>query len=279
MCGIVGYIGDKNAVEIIMAGLHRLEYRGYDSAGVAVVRNGKLDCVKSLGKLVVMDKKLAESDLSGPSASATPAGPRTASRAKSIHTRISTGQKRSPSSITASSRTTRNSAMSLRRKASSSAARRTPKPSPTSFASTTRATCSPPSSARFKTSKAPTPSASSAKTNPDLLVAARHGSPLIVGLGKDEGFIASDVPAIMKFTRKVLYIDNGQVCEISRDGYKIEDVDGNPVKLEVKTVDWDDAAAEKEGYPHFMLKEINQQPDVIRNTLRGRVTRVRTRST
>jgi glucosamine--fructose-6-phosphate aminotransferase (isomerizing) len=109
------------------------------------------------------------------------------------------------------------------------------------------------------------------KDNPDVLVAARHGSPLIVGLGEDEAFIGSDVPAIMKYTRQVLYIDNGQVCEIRRDGYKVEDIDGNPVQLEVKHVDWDDAAAEKEGYPHFMLKEIHQQPDVIRNTLRGRV--------
>jgi len=110
-----------------------------------------------------------------------------------------------------------------------------------------------------------------AKDHPDLMVAARHGSPLIVGVGKDEAFIGSDVPAIMKYTRDVMYIDNGQVCEIRRGKVKVEDLAGNPVTLELKHVDWDDAAAEKEGYPHFMLKEIHQQPDVIRNTLRGRV--------
>lgn len=272
MCGIVGYIGKKNAVEIIMSGLHRLEYRGYDSAGVVVVRDGKLDCVKSVGKLKVMDEKLEESHLEGPigightrwATHGVPSernshphfdGPM---EIAVVHNGIIENYQELRAELTAEgvefrSQTDTETIAHLVRKYYKGDL----------FAAVKRA---------LKDVEGAYAIGVVSKDNPDLLVAARHGSPLIVGLGDGEAFIASDVPAIMKYTRKVLYIDNGQVCEIKRDGYKIEDLDGNPQKLDVKTVDWDDSAAEKEGYPHFMLKEINQQPDVIRNTLRGRVT-------
>lgn len=271
MCGIVGYIGQKNAVDIIMSGLHRLEYRGYDSAGVAIVRDGRLDCTKSVGKLKVMDAKLAEMKLQGPlgighTRWATHGVPSEVNshphfdmqmEIAVVHNGIIENYQELRAQLTDGgvsfrSQTDTETIAHLVRKYYKGdlfdAVKRALQDVEGAYA--IGVVC---------------------KNNPDVLVAARHGSPLIVGLGDGEAFIASDVPAIMKYTRKVLYIDNGQVCEIKRDGYRIEDIHGKPQQLEVKIVDWDDSAAEKEGFPHFMLKEIFQQPDVIRNTLRGRV--------
>ncbi|MBI4559539.1 MAG: glutamine--fructose-6-phosphate transaminase (isomerizing) [Candidatus Hydrogenedentes bacterium] len=271
MCGIVGYIGKKNAVDIIMSGLHRLEYRGYDSAGVAVIKNGTLDCVKSLGKLVSMDKKLAERPIEGnlgvghtrwathgvPSETNSHPHFDVPMEIAVVHNGIIENYQQLRTQLQADgvvfrSQTDTETIAHLIRKYYQGDL----------FEAVKRA---------LRDVEGAYAIGVLSKNNPDVMVAARHGSPLIVGLGDGEAFIASDVPAIMKYTRKVLYIDNGQVCEITRNGYKIEDLNGKPQQLEVKTVDWDDAAAEKEGYPHFMLKEIHQQPEVIRNTLRGRV--------
>ncbi len=271
MCGIVGYIGKKNCVEVIMSGLHRLEYRGYDSAGVAVVADNALKCVKSVGKLKIMDKKLEDNPLVGHlgighTRWATHGAPSEVNshphfdmqmEIAVVHNGIIENYQQLRNQLTAEgvtfrSQTDTETIAHLVRKYYQGDL----------FAAVKRA---------LHDVEGAYAIGVLCKDHPDLMIAARHGSPLIVGLGDDEAFIASDVPAIMKYTRKVLYIDNGQVCEIKRGAYKIEDIDGHPINLEVKTVDWDDAAAEKEGYPHFMLKEINQQANVIRNTLRGRV--------
>lgn len=271
MCGIVGYIGEKNAVEIIMAGLHRLEYRGYDSAGVAVVREGALECIKSLGKLKIMDEKLANAHLEGPLGIG--------------HTRWAThgvpSERNShphfdgPMEIAVVHNGIIENFQELREQLQKEGVEFRSETDTETIAHLVRKYYEGDLFAAVKRALKDVEGAYAigviCKDHPDVLVAARHGSPLIVGLGEGEAYIASDVPAIMKFTRKVLYIDNGQVCELRRDGYTIQDIDGNPVELEIKHIDWDDAAAEKEGYPHFMLKEINQQPSVIRNTLRGRV--------
>ena len=271
MCGIVGYIGDKNAPEVIMNGLHRLEYRGYDSAGVAVVNEKGLECTKSLGKLKIMDEMLEANPLIGglgightrwathgvPSEVNSHPHFDTAKEIAVVHNGIIENfqelrEQLESEGIEFRSQTDTETVAHLVRKYYQGDL----------FAAVKRA---------LKDVEGAYAIGVICKDNPDILVAARHGSPLIVGLGENEAFIGSDVPAIMKYTRKVLYIDNGHVCEIKRGEYKIEDIDGNPIQMEVQTVEWDDAAAEKEGYPHFMLKEINQQPEVLRNTLRGRV--------
>ncbi|MCK5556892.1 MAG: glutamine--fructose-6-phosphate transaminase (isomerizing), partial [Candidatus Hydrogenedentes bacterium] len=107
---------------------------------------------------------------------------------------------------------------------------------------------------------------------PDILVAARCGSPLIFGIGKGENLVASDVPAILRYTRNVIYLRDEQVIQVERDGYRVTDLDGNVVKMPVATIEWDVSGSEKAGYDHFMLKEIHEQPDALRNTLRGRVS-------
>ncbi len=271
MCGIVGYIGDKNPTEVIMAGLHRLEYRGYDSAGVAVVNDQGLDCVKSLGKLKVMDALLAERPITGalgightrwathgvPSEDNSHPHFDMDKEIAVVHNGIIENYQALRASleadgITFRSQTDTETIAHLVRKYYAGDL----------FKAVQRA---------LQDVEGAYAIGVICKDNPDVMIAARHGSPLIVGMGEDEAFIGSDVPAIMKYTRDVYYIDNGQVCEIKRGQVRIEDLDGNPVTLEMTHVDWDDAAAEKEGFPHFMLKEINQQPEVIRNTLRGRV--------
>ncbi len=271
MCGIVGYIGDKDPSEVIMTGLHRLEYRGYDSAGVAVVNAKGLECIKSLGKLKILDAKLEADPLGGKlgighTRWATHGVPSEANshphfdmdqELAVVHNGIIENfhelrEQLAAEGVEFRSQTDTETIAHLVRKYYQGDL----------FKAVQRA---------LRDLEGAYAIGVICKDNPDVLVAARNGSPLIVGLGDDEAFIGSDVPAIMKYTRKVLYIDNGHVCEIRRDGYKIEDVDGKPIEMEVQTVTWDDAAAEKEGYPHFMLKEINQQPDVLRNTLRGRV--------
>lgn len=271
MCGIVGYIGNKDAVEIIMNGLHRLEYRGYDSAGIAVVHNGALHTLKSRGKLAILDEKLNNTKLPGNlgightrwathgAPSETNAHPHFDETGEIaivhngiIENYLEIRQRLKDEGVQFRSETDTETVAHLIRKYYQGDL----------FAAVKRA---------LRDIAGAYALGVVCKNNPDVMVAARNGSPLIVGLGDNEAFIASDVPAIIKYTRDVLYLDNGQVCEVRRDGYTIHDLQGVRQQVEVETVDRDDVAAEKEGYPHFMLKEIHQQPDVIENTLHGRV--------
>jgi glucosamine--fructose-6-phosphate aminotransferase (isomerizing) len=271
MCGIVGYIGERNAVEVVMAGLHRLEYRGYDSAGLAVIDDGRLDFLKSLGKLSALDERLAARPLHGPLAIGhTRWATHGAPSEVNSHPHLDTQQEIAvvhngiienfpqlraqlqAEGITFRSQTDTEVLAHLIRKHYRG----------NLFEAVKHA---------LNEVEGAYAIAVVCREEPDVLVAARHGSPLVVGLGDGEAFVASDVPALIRFTRKVLFLDNGQVCELRRDGYTLEDINHVPQELEIAHIEWDEVAAEKDGFPHFMLKEIHQQPDVLRNTLRGRV--------
>jgi len=273
MCGIVGYIGEQDAVPIIMDGLHRLEYRGYDSGGVAVVRDGGLECVKSSGKLEVLDARLAETPIAGTTGIghtrwATHGEPNEANshphldcsrQIAVVHNGIVENFHELRERLEAEGHTFRSDTDS------ETVVHLIEKHYQGDLAAAVRAA--------LKEVEGAYALGVVHAGHPDLLVAARHDSPLIVGLGNGEGYIASDVPAILPYTRNVMYLDNGQVASIRRDSCEVTNLDGDTVAVPVSTVEWDTEAAEKGGYPHFMLKEIHEQPDALHRTLAGRVHR------
>lgn len=270
MSGVVGYIGDKNPVEVLVAGLHRI--KGHDSAGVAVVNDQGVTAVKSLGKLENLEAKLAAQPVTGSLGigharwathgvpNETNAHPHfdAANEIAIVHNGIIENYQElrtalQQEGVTFRSQTDSETLVHLIRKYYAGDL----------FKAVQQA---------LQGVKGAWALGVVSKSNPDVLVVARQGSPLVVGFGENEAFMGSDVSAIIKYTRDVVYLDHGQVCEVRRDGIKVEDLAGNAVTPEVIHVDWDDSAAEKDGYPHFMLKEIHQQPEVIRSTLRGRIS-------
>ena len=272
MCGIVGYIGDKEAAPIIMDGLHRLEYRGYDSAGIAAIEDGELKYIKRLGKLKVLDAALVETPLRGTVGIG--------------HTRWATHGV--PSETNSHPHFDCSGKIALVHNGiieNYHDLREQLKQAGHKFKSDTdtevivhlvekhyhgdlhQAVCT-----ALKEVEGAYAIGVVCVDEPDVMVAARCGSPLIFGTGDGEQFIASDVPAILRYTRSVIYLNDYQVIRIERDGYRVTDPDGTTVEMPVSTVEWDVSAAEKSGYDHFMLKEIHEQPDVLRDTLRGRVS-------
>ncbi len=271
MCGIVGYVGEKDAVAIVLEGLHRLEYRGYDSAGIAVVNKRGLECVRSVGKLASLDRKLARQALHG--------------RLGIGHTRWATHGVPSeanshphldgPCEIAVVHNGIIENYQSLRERLIAEGAAFRSETDTEVLAHLVRSYYDGDLAEAVRRALREAEGAFAiaviAKDHPDELVAARQGSPLVAGLGDGEAFIASDVPAIMKHTRNILYLDNGQLCRVTAHGCTVEHLRDAPVTVEVKRVDWDADAAEKEGFPHFMLKEIYQQPEVLRRTMAGRI--------
>jgi len=271
MCGIAGYIGDKNSVPIVMDGLHRLEYRGYDSAGVAVVLDGKLEFVKSQGKLNVLDARLDETPLDGnPGIGHTRWATHGEPNETNSHPhfdcsgQIAVVHNGIIENFNELRDQLRDEGHTFRSETDSEVvAHLVEKYYQGDLAESVRTA--------LKDVQGAYALGIIHAQEPDRLVAARHDSPLIVGLADNETFIASDVPAILPYTRNVLYLDNGHVIDIGRDGYRVTDLDGAEVAASVTTVEWDTEAAEKSGYPHFMLKEIHEQPEALRRTFAGRV--------
>ena len=276
MCGIVGYVGAKQALEIAVAGLRRMEYRGYDSAGVAVIADGRLDVRKKAGKLANLESLLGTDPLPqsttgiGHTRWATHGGatdrnahPHVSAdgRIAVIHNGIIENfaelrAELSADGIELQSETDTEPVAHL-------LARELPKHG-NDLAAAMRAVCRRLDGAFTLVAIDP--------TQPDVVVGARRNSPLVVGLGEGENFLASDVAAFIDHTRRALELGQDQVVELRADKVTVTDYDGNPAPVNEYEVTWDAAAAEKGGYDLFMLKEIAEQPKAVADALRGRTT-------
>ncbi|MEV5338473.1 glutamine--fructose-6-phosphate transaminase (isomerizing) [Streptomyces sp. NPDC052676] len=274
MCGIVGYVGAQSALDVVMAGLKRLEYRGYDSAGVAVLADGGLAAAKRAGKLVNLEKELSERPLPtgstgiGHTRWATHGGPTDANahphldnagRVAVVHNGIIENFAELRAELAerghelASETDTEVVAHLLAEEFSSCA----------DLAEAMRLVCR-------RLEGAFTLVAVHAD-EPDVVVGARRNSPLVVGVGEDEAFLASDVAAFIAHTRDAIELGQDQVVELRRDGVTITGFDGRPADVRSYHIDWDASAAEKGGYDYFMLKEIAEQPKAVADTLLGRI--------
>ncbi len=274
MCGIVGYVGDRSAVDVVVGGLRRLEYRGYDSAGVAVVADEAIAVRKKAGKLANLEAVLAVDPVPatttgiGHTRWATHGGPTDLNAHPHVSSRgtvavIHNGIIENFAELTAeliargvvmASETDTEVVAHLLESALEETG---------DLADAMRATCR-------RLSGAFTLVAVRAD-EPGRLIAARRNSPLVVGVGQGEAFVASDVSAFIEFTREAIELGQDQVVDLRAGEVQVTDFSGSPVQVTPFTVTWDAAAAEKGGYDLFMLKEISEQPKAVADTLLGRI--------
>ena len=271
MCGIVGYVGKNDCSEVLVSALSKLEYRGYDSAGIAVFEDGNVNVIKAEGRLKNLEGKMQDENF--PKGSAGIGHTRWATHGKPsdinshphiggeyvtlVHNGIIENYRELKEMLQAKGR---------------------------EFYSETDTEVvaklldfnyeGDPVKAIEKTLAEVTGSFALGilfKDIPNVIYAVRRGSPLIVGVKGEEGFIASDVPAIIKYTKDYYLLEHDEIARIAEGDISFTDLKGNPIDKELKTADWDMDAAEKGGYEHYMLKEINEQPDAVRKTVAPRV--------
>ncbi|MGX5696464.1 glutamine--fructose-6-phosphate transaminase (isomerizing) [Agromyces soli] len=276
MCGIVGYVGARSSVDVLMGGLRRLEYRGYDSAGVAVIDgDGSLETAKRAGKLKVLADELERHPLAeggtgiGHTRWATHGGPTDGNahphlgdegRLALIHNGIIENFAELKQELLdegfsfASETDTEVAAVLLGREVRRTGSLR----------------------AAFRETVQRLDGAFTLlavhRDEPGLVVGARRNSPLVLGLGEGENFLGSDVAAFIEYTKRAVAIGQDQIVEITADEVKVTDFEGTPVGFEPFEVEWDASAADKGGWSSFMAKEVAEQPDAVANTIRGRAT-------
>ncbi len=270
MCGIVGYAGNRDSSSVLVDGLKKLEYRGYDSAGIAVFENGVIRVVKAKGRLAELEKKMVETG-------------RPQGTCGIGHTRWATHGE--PSDVNSHPHGSKvlsivhngiiENYLELKEKLIKKGY---------AFDSETDTEVvaklldfyykGDPKTAVLRVIRAVKGSYALGmifRDFPDVIYAVRKDSPLIIGLGEGENFIASDIPAILQYTRDYYLIDENELVELTKDGVSVMNQDLEPIQKERFTADWDMEAAEKGGYPHFMLKEIYEQPEAFRKTVSPRL--------
>ena len=272
MCGIVGYVGHQSCGELLIEGLKRLEYRGYDSAGVAIWNGSEVVRLRAEGKLRELERRFLIDEPTGTTGIAHTrwathgppvernAHPHKVGRITLVHNGIIENysqlreELRANGAVFESDTDTEIVAHLIARAVETKDTLRDAVIE---------------SLARVRGSYA---LVVLDELRPDELIAARNASPLVLGVGEGESFAASDVPAIMMHTRDVIFMDDGDVARLTAGGIDIVRHDGTPVHHEPKRIIWDPISAEKQGYKHFMLKEIHEQPAKLIDTLRGRVS-------
>src|ERR671917_1374253 len=269
MCGIVGYIGPRQAAGLLIEGLRRLEYRGYDSAGIAVVNGRGLKIMKAAGKLSVLETELKEKMPRGTIGIG--------------HTRWATHG--APTTTNAHPHTDQSGRIAVIHNGiieNSGSIRKALEQRGHTFTSDTDTEVLAHLVGEFYQGNLEDAVASALRDvegayglafissdEPGVIVAARNGSPLLVGVGENEWFVASDASPLLQHTRAVVYLDDGELVVLSREGYRVRNLETTRISKPVNQIEWDLAMVERNGYPHFMLKEICEQPESLCNTLRG----------
>jgi glutamine---fructose-6-phosphate transaminase (isomerizing) len=272
MCGIVGYVGPRQATPILIDGLRRLEYRGYDSAGLAVHDGKAIEVVRAVGKLAHLDDALAKRPLPGTTGightrwathgrpSEHNAHPHSAGDVAVVHNgiienHVALRQGLEAAGVRFSSDTDTEIVAHLVDRALRAGAA-------TLFDAVRKA---------LEQVHGAYAIAVISRAAPDRLVVAKSASPLVIGLGEGETLCGSDIPAILGHTRNMLFLEDGEMAELTAAGARIETIGGEKVDRKPKRIDWSPVMAERGGYKHFMLKEIYEQPRAIEDTLRGRI--------
>ncbi len=272
MCGIIGYIGKQKAVPIILDGLRRLEYRGYDSAGIALIHDGKTKIKRSVGKLRNLERVLPGEHLDGSIGlghtrwathgrpSEENAHPHKSGAITIVHNGIIENYLSLKKSLISEGHTFKSETdtevlshlIDKHRKREKSLEEAVMK--------------------ALKEVKGSYALGIISEKDPGVIIGARNGCPLVLGLAQDGYFLASDVPAILNYTRQVIFLDDEELAIITPTQVRVTGLDGSPKKKEVTEIPWNPVMAEKGGYKHFMLKEIHEQPRSIMDTIRGRAS-------
>ena len=280
MCGIVGYVGGRPCRDLLVAGLEKLEYRGYDSAGISVISDGHIDSVRAVGNLANLRAAVeSRMDGGGVAVAAPPATTGVAHTRWATHGRVTEENAHPHNDCTDSIHIVLNGIVEnhteLRRRLEAEGH---------GFSSETDAEIvahlieehydgdlTEAVRASFADLRGHYAFVAMHLDHPDQLAGARKECPLIAGVGKEETFLASAIPAFLAETRDVVQIENGELVTVDRTGVRVTDAEGNPVSRDVEEVTWDEEAAEKGGYPTFMMKEIHEQPDAVAETIADRL--------
>ncbi|MBO7237903.1 MAG: glutamine--fructose-6-phosphate transaminase (isomerizing) [Elusimicrobiaceae bacterium] len=276
MCGIIGYIGSKNSVPFLIEGLKKLEYRGYDSAGLAVAENGKVHRIRAVGKVAELEKAAL---LESPKGTCGIGHTRWATHGKPSEENSHPHTDCSGDIVVVHNGIIENF-LPLKEKLQSRGHKFQSETDTETIAHLIE------ENLKYVSGKTPEERLLAAVflTNaalrgafaygvmwtkaPNQIIGVKNQSPLVVGLGKNENFLASDVPAFLKYTNKVLFLEDGQTVVLRPDGVTLYGADGKTIKPKATKISWDEKTAEKGGYDHFMLKEIYDQPQALEDTLR-----------